>query len=136
MVTGSKSAAEILRGAAALLRVRAGGATPGPWASLDEGDRLIASRAGVSAARARPHHLDTEDLPRGPVNSAEWVFDTPLDHPANAAWVAAVHPGLADPLARWLGLQADMQDASGGGNSAETDHALAVARVILGSTDS
>jgi len=54
---------------------------------------------------------------------------------------ATVHDALAEPLAAWLTHQAQVEDwmhdlrKPPGSLSTETTHALAVARVILGSAD-
>jgi hypothetical protein len=70
---------EELRAAAAKLREVAGKATDGPW------------------------HPDADELGRG------WDLRSATDGhmafgltKADAAWIALVHPGLAEPLAEWL----------------------------------
>jgi len=63
----------------------------------------------------------------GLLRASRWVVDVSLVSPV----------GLAEPLARWLDHQADLlPTAVGGVDNADIVHALAVARVILGSVDS
>lgn len=78
--------ADLLRRAAAMLRETAAPATPGPWVSLDKGDRII-------------HSAEPFDY--------EYVVDEPMSNEHNAAWIALMHPGLAEPLAAWLDFAAE-----------------------------
>ena len=73
----------ILRRAAIQMRATAAVATPGPWTSLDNGDRLI-----------HEHNDGTDDF--------TYVVDEPISHGANAAHIAAWHPGVVLAVANWL----------------------------------
>lgn len=86
------SAVITLRRASKLMRERAHAATPGPWVSLDGGDRLIHDPG---------HDLDP------PV----YVVDEPMSNAANAEHIAAMHPGVALALAGWLDAEADAHQA-------------------------
>jgi hypothetical protein len=101
--------AETLRAAAQGLREAAHSAIPGPWAA------------------------DPDELGRG---YDVWQIDGPhlafgLRRP-DAEWIALTHPGLAEPLAAWLEMEAHMWDLRGNSAEGNTFHALAVARVVLG----
>lgn len=110
--------------------------TPGPWLSMDRGDRLLWDGEGV------------EDQP--PV----YVVDEPMRNGANADYIAVMHPDVGHALAAWLdqaahfyecGIRAAedvFRDDPAGreaflttGPGAPSAHALAVARAINGSTD-
>jgi hypothetical protein len=58
--------------------------TPGPWLSMDHGDRLLWDGPGA------------EDLP------PRYVVDEPMSNAANAAFIAALGPGVGEALAHWL----------------------------------
>lgn len=95
--------------------------TPGPWLSLDHGDRLLYDGPGA------------EDQP--PV----YVVDEPMSNGANAAYIAAMHPGVGLALADWLAKLADFCDGveRTHGKQPPADNlsivdALAVARAING----
>jgi hypothetical protein len=99
--------ADLLRQAATVLRERADAATPGPWTALpgagnvwrfpDEGSPSLIARGGHE----------------GP-------------SPADAAYIATMHPGVGHALADWLDNEASIMG----------DHlaALVVARAVLGET--
>lgn len=101
---------ETLRAAAARLRALAAKATPGPWSSLDDGDRLI--------------HVIGEH------GDFEYVVDEPISNSSNAAWIAALSPVVAEPLARELEMHFVMlrtiEDLDG--DRASMGHALAAER--------
>ncbi len=133
----SDSPAVVLRTAAARVRETARGATRGPWAA--EESREHGFRVGTS-------------------DGQEWVAwtgaydDEPDPSRADAAWIALMHPGLAEPLAAWLEETADLHEQNtlpGHANiippgcqwcadedwpCADTRRALAVAHIILGTT--
>ena len=103
------SPVETLRAAAALLREIGAEAMDGPWET--GGDGLVwARRMG------------------DPVSGST--------EPEDAAWIALVHPGLAEPLADWLDDVALMIAALKNVPSSVVEEAvvkpLAVARVLLG----
>lgn len=103
--------ADELRTAAATLRALLTNPelTPGPWLSMDRGDRLV--HAGPGSESKRPIY----------------VVDEPMNNSANAAWIAAMDPGVGAALADWLASAADDAEQIG------PDHnALAVARQING----
>jgi hypothetical protein len=109
-------AAAVLRQAAARVCETARGATRGPWAaeeSLEHGFRV------------------------GTSDGLEWVAwtgaydDEPDPSRADAAWIALMHTGLAEPLARTLEQAADAFE----GTEPDADEpVLHLARIILGTT--
>lgn len=58
--------------------------TPGPWLSMDRGDRILWDGEGA------------EDRP------PMYVVDEPMSNGANAAYIAAMHPGAGAALAKLL----------------------------------
>lgn len=113
---------DILRAAADVAEQFADAATPGPWASLDRGDRLI---------------RDTGD--DGPL---EYVVNEPMSHEGNAAHIVLWQPPVARAVAVWLRATAatlarQQAKANLGLISADRSHepALAVARALLTSKD-
>lgn len=58
--------------------------TAGPWLSLDDGDRLLRNQPG--------------DEDGAPI----YVVNEPVSNGANAAWIAAMHPGVGEALVEWL----------------------------------
>jgi hypothetical protein len=130
--------AEELRTAAARLRALLADheLTAGPWLSMDNGDRLLRNQPG--------------DEDQAPV----YVVNEPMSNGANAAYVAAMHPGVGAALATWLGRVAHGWDSLTAAATAVLDpsnpahaeparllnegpydarEALAVARLINGS---
>ena len=113
------AATETLRAAAEKLRelATADGITPGPWLSMDHGDRLLWDGPGA------------EDLP------PRYVVDEPMSNGANAELIATLHPGVAVALADWLGCLAVLDPSERGGvvcGWCGADHAAVVAAVVLG----
>lgn len=112
--------AEELRTAAATLRARLADPelTPGPWLSLDHGDRILYDGPGA------------DDQP--PV----YVIDEPMSNGANADYLELLHPGVGAALADWLEYHAAtsaLLHAIVDGPTPERDrYALAVARAING----
>jgi len=85
---------QIVRRAAALMKQRAEAATPGPWISLDGGDRLM-----------RDPGLDIDLV------VPEYVVDEPMSNAANAEHIAALHPLVATAVAdAWEHQADDMAD--------------------------
>lgn len=116
--------AETLRRAAKAMRAHAAAATPGPWTSLNDGDRLI-----------HEHDDGTDDF--------TYVVDEPMSNAANAAYIASWHPKVAFAVSVWLdAVAAKNLELAGllGIHSApaadpEWDAALNVARTYLGEAD-
>lgn len=88
--------------------------TPAPWLSMCRGDRLV--HAGLDHDR-RP---------------AVYVVDEPMSNGANADYIAVMHPGIGEVIAKWLAdsaslvvRRADVADAE-----QSVGHALAAARLI------
>jgi len=88
--------------------------TPGPWLSLDHGDRLLYDGPGA------------EDQP--PV----YVVDEPMSNGANADYIELMHPGVGAALADWLETTAEALAATThpGWQECVASNALAVARQI------
>ncbi|KOU67803.1 hypothetical protein ADK57_16035, partial [Streptomyces sp. MMG1533] len=109
--------AEEIRTAAEKLRelLAAPGLTPGPWLSLDHGDRLLYDGPGA------------EDQP--PV----YVVDEPMSNGANADWIEAMHPGVGNLLAKWLDSWGVIDLSEHAAMQEDARHALAIARAINGS---
>lgn len=149
--------AETLREAAALLRARAGEATPGPWKARFtdcygfpiEPDDLDDEDSTGTLTLVAGTALPQDDRDPGSYEShhqlAEHDDDLPVEQSrellASLRWAATVHPGLAEPLSAWLDAAADEADHGGPPlHPALVPHArwqkpLAVARVILGSAE-
>lgn len=101
--------AEELRAAATRLRETAAEACGGPWENGDDDLLWIGGSVwGYSV------HKEGTFLAGDP------------------AWIALVHPGLAEPLAEWLETEAHMAEKRGNSAEGQTFHALKVARVING----
>lgn len=84
--------------------------TPGPWLSMDRGDRVLWDGPGA------------DDHP------PRYVIDEPMSNSANADYIAAMHPGVAKALVGWLEVEEFRVLHNGRGP--ELHHALAVARAI------
>ena len=118
-MTELTSAAE-LAAAAQKLRKLAEAATPGPW--VDEVSPVHGFRVGTA-------------------DRAAWVAftgdyaDEPEESGPDAAWIAALHPGVGLALAGWLREVAQRVERvpSHATDEPEARYALAVARAVLGS---
>lgn len=108
--------AEVIRLAAAQLRDFAGKATPGPWSHMCLGSEgcLVLREHGTIRERGRGRVAR--------FGQKDWQ----ADH-ADAAFVAAMNPAVALPLADWLDAAAQAWD-----EGMEWDEALSVARAYLG----
>lgn len=108
--------ADELRTAAATLRALLADRqlTPGPWLSMDRGDRVLWNGEGA------------EDQP------PMYVVDEPMSNGANAAYIAAMHPGVGLALAQWLDSLAVINLREHPGMGLDARHALAIARAING----
>lgn len=125
--------ADTLRAASQRVRELAAKATPGPWRAAEEIDGLRAGRLTtvkapnphlcrqpawtrvVTVGQTRPHFDDGKGL-------AE----------ANVAWIAAMGPPIAEPLAAWLEATADLLDSEPARPVTPKRPALDLARAILG----
>ncbi|GII84562.1 hypothetical protein Ssi03_25520 [Sphaerisporangium siamense] len=125
--------AEELRAAAARLRERAEQATPGPW-SVGNDDVI---GLGIEQTGRGSFTYDAqiarvlEDYERDEENYGNRELGTTE---GDARWMALVHPGLAEPLAAWLESWDDVNVSEHGPHLDDWRHALAVARVINGTT--
>ena len=130
--------AETLREAAALLRAGASEATPGPWMVTPAGVGLrtdAALVAGTALPRLpgdRRHAGDYELHHIVALHDANLPEDHGRELLASLRWAATVHPGLAEPLAAWLEREARVV---GKRHPSDSNPAMVVARVILGSAD-
>ncbi|MCX5336921.1 hypothetical protein [Streptomyces sp. NBC_00140] len=108
--------ADEIRAAAEQLRKLAEAATDGPW--ISETSPVYGFRVGT-------------------VNMRAWVAftgdyaDEPDESGPDAAYIAAIHPGVGLALADWLDYEADLM-GPGSERRGRTTRALAVARAILG----
>jgi hypothetical protein len=87
--------------------------TPGPWLSLDGGDRII------------------HDGPAIEFGPADYVIDEPAGNAANAEWIAAMHPGVGVALADWLETTAEYATVSVT-HPTHVVRAFELARLVLG----
>lgn len=110
------TAADELRAAARTLRALLADRqlTPGPWLSMDRGDRVLWNGEGA------------EDLP------PRYVVDEPMSNGANADYIAAMHPDVGHALADWLETAAEYVADDSPTHPTHVVRALAVARAILG----
>lgn len=122
--------AQELRAAAAELRRRAKDATsaegePPGWSGVGAHENghgaLLCGGPGVGGYRTGIVFQFREDCEKCDPPSLEDV-----------AWMETVHPGVAEPLARWLEIEAYMADNRGLSAEGHTVHALKVARAITG----
>jgi len=120
----TESPTEILRAAAKLLRERAASLTDTtPWEPMFD-EFSDSWQLGCEPPEYRLASTGAS------VSVGKWHVASDMT-PAVAVWCATVHPALAEPLAAWLEHQAEVRESVGGDSSVETNHALAVARVIL-----
>lgn len=107
--------ADELRTAANRLLALTEAATPGPWATAE-------------GTIPEGHRVGTAD-------ETEWVAWTGTitedRSEADAAFIAAMHPGVASAVAAWLQVEAHQVQCNGR-NARTTHRALAVARAING----
>ncbi|MFC7983840.1 hypothetical protein [Streptomyces sp. NPDC057336] len=101
--------ADELRTAAEKIRTHAEGAATGPWTVNGWGNIETANSEGVAEV--------------WPLNNR--------DH--NAAYVAAMHPGVGTALAKWLESWVGIDFNEHAAMAGDLAHALAVARQINGS---
>lgn len=129
-MTDTTSAADELRAAAALLREAASHATPGPWRTHDT---HLGSAGGHTATvlTDRSDINDTELVAWLPTMSHE-PWDEARNAWRNAGWMALMHPGVGLAVARWLESWAGVELSEHGPMPEDAQHALAVARQLLG----
>lgn len=119
-----------LRAAAALLREAASHATPGPWRThdtwIDHGGHT------ATVLTDRPDINDTELVAWLPTMSNQ-PWDEARNAWRNAGWMALMDPSVGLALADWLDASALLLPVMP--PSFNHDHALRVARLVLGTTD-
>jgi hypothetical protein len=105
--------ADLLRRAAKVLREHAEKALPGPWDSLDNGDRFISDPGGEDDLR--------------------YIFAEPAVHGASANYCALMHPPVALAVAEVLEAHAESVEEDGPcfSMTSDVDAALTLARAIL-----
>jgi len=102
--------AEELRTAAATLRALAAEATPGPWEGRGKVDASIwANSIG---------NYVTEKITSGE------------RHKADAHYIAAMHPGVGDLIAKWLTTWVGIDFRDDAALPEDAQHAIAIARAI------
>jgi len=116
------SSSDQLKRAAAKLREAAAKATPGPWEFVPD---LYGDRGAITSTAVAVGGWDT------------LIIDVPNDSESPAAeWIALASPVIAEPIAVWLTRWADLIDRAPqwreGPFRCDQDHAIAVARAILG----
>ncbi|MGY1579207.1 hypothetical protein [Streptomyces sp. MN13] len=133
-----------LRNAAAKLRSLANAATPGPWglyesgyvieiaADLEETGHGYRARRGICRLDEEP--LDNDPAHKGWMAEEDWA-----QVQADAAYIAALHPGIALALAQLLDVEADVVAARIAEDGTEdyaadygTNYLLDAARLING----
>lgn len=127
-----------LREAAALLRSRAGKATPGPW-TAGEPWQITGNPDPVQTVTAVGEHHQHVDVAGYRVQTEDYGDDGGID-PGDAEWIAMMSPAVAEPLAAMFDHAADVADRmdrhSPGGQCREDQYvhsvvcALAVSRSI------
>lgn len=139
------TAAEELRAAADTIRKLGREATPGPWhrplntrykasirAALPEGEQPNKWRDGIDPDTGERETVTVVTVPIW--SNGEHARKR---GGRDLEWIALAHPGLAEPLATWLEVMSGVAECDaerGFKTSAQTEAALAVARVILGRT--
>jgi hypothetical protein len=118
---------ETLRAAAARIREVAQAATPGPWVSLDNGDRIIRDAEQPMQSYFVDGSRVTEEGP------PEYVVDEPLHtNPANGEHIALWHPLVAEAAAELLDSVAQDMEDNDGAPGYGWDEATSLARLVLG----
>lgn len=116
------TAAEELRAAAFRLREAAEHAAAGPWTAAPVWSARSHATSAIYSLAHDAGSTKSEVVASGRADKSGGIVN-----PFNAVWIAAVHPGLAEPLAVWLEGAAEDSEVIG------SDYqALAVARVING----
>lgn len=138
------NAAELLERAAARLEDLAGDATRGPWlAAQTTISRHEPSTHGWTISRPWCGKCEGPECPDDCganvlVTGAEDCDEDYVSEP-DATWIAAMHPGVAAPLAAWLrGCAVGARYLDEMGMSPKPDpqeHALEFARLVLGEAE-
>jgi hypothetical protein len=123
-VTNDETCADELFAAAKTLREAAKVATAGPWKASPVWSGRSHAKSAVYSHAHRAGSTESEVVASGLRDRAGGIVQ-----PGNAVWIAAVHPGLADPLAAWLEREALWTEQVGNGIPRDLE-ALAVARAI------
>ncbi|MFD3640995.1 hypothetical protein [Streptomyces griseus] len=132
MTNTSPTPADQLRAAADLLREAAGHATPGPWRTHDTHLGRVGGHT-ATVLTGRPNLNDTELIAWLPTMSHE-PWDETRNAWRNAGWMALMHPGVGLALAAWLESWVGVDLSEHGPMPEDAQHALAVARRILGTS--
>lgn len=119
--------AEELRIAAQTIRDAAKVATAGPWKASPVWSGRSHAKSAVYSHAHRAGSVESEVVASGLRDRAGGIVQ-----PGNAVWIAAVHPGMAEPLAEWLEHEAYMAEKRGLSVEGNTFHAIKVARAING----
>lgn len=124
-----KTVAAELREAAARLRKRGNAANPGPWRMHDT--HLDSGGHTATVLTSREDLNETELVAWLPTFSHE-PWNDGRNAWCNAAWIALVHPGLAEPLASWLESWDGIELREDGPLPSDFEYALRIARVLNG----
>lgn len=120
--------ADELRAAAETLRGLATAATPGPWRQHD----THLGQYGYTATVLSGEGHDT-DLRAWLPSMSQEPWDETRNAWPDAAYIAAMHPGVGAALAAWLEYEAALIELAGGAElRGRTEHTLAVASAING----
>lgn len=118
--------ADTLRAAAEKLRATAGNATEGAWALWRDLDHQGYITVGDAAGVITPPALESS----GACNPVAHVYVE-----EDAEHIALMHPGVGLAVGRWLESWTGIDLAEDGPMPEDAQHALAVARQILGTTE-
>jgi len=126
-----------LRAATAKLRALAAGLPTEHWGDRPWHTEECSDTDGTSPCPCIVAQGEYQEFDQPQIPPVQYVADA--ETPAHAAYIAAMHPGVAILLAKWLDLEADVIAArtaeDGSGEHAVDlagDHALALARLIHG----
>jgi hypothetical protein len=119
--------AEDLRAAAVKLRELATAATPGPWRQHD----THLGQYGYTATVLSGEGNDT-DLRAWLPSMSQEPWDEARNAWPDAAFIAAMHPGVGLALADWLDSWTGFEISEHAAMPDDLTHALAVARAING----
>lgn len=128
---------DLLRRAAALMRHRAEGATPGPWWVHDHnetdvwaGDQAAVRKVDANGCCARPGIKNCDGACEDLLRRADPLSHGDLKRPEDAAHIASWDPPVALTIAAWLD-QVTVACEHGGRAALFAPEAIAVARAYL-----